>query len=136
MATSGTLENRPSRAAKRPRYEAVIELPPLPPEQYEALKGSIALAADERGGTTPYNLIPMANGAQPGGAEHHPAATPYDLAAWWCRYILPPGGVLLDAFCGSGGVLVAGLDEGASRVIGIDKEAKYLETARRRIRST
>ena len=26
--------------------------------------------------------------------------------------------------------------EGASQVIGIDKEAKYLETARRRIRST
>jgi hypothetical protein len=98
---------------------------------------TISLAADERGGTTPFNLIPMATtGGQPGGAEHHPAPTPYNLAAWWCRYILPPGGVLLDPFCGSGGVLVAGLDEGASQVIGLDKEAKYLETTRRRIRST
>jgi DNA modification methylase len=49
---------------------------------------------------------------------------------------LPEGDVLLDPFCGSGSMLVAGLDEGASQVIGIDKEAKYLETARRRIRST
>ena len=64
----------------------------------------------------------------------HPATTPYDLAAWWCRYLLPPGGVLVDAFCGSGTMLQAGLDCGASKVIGIEKERKYVETARRRIR--
>jgi site-specific DNA-methyltransferase (adenine-specific) len=58
---------------------------------------------------------------------------PYDLAAWWCRYVLPPGGVLLDPFCGSGTMLLAGLDHGASRVIGMDRMAKYLRTARRRI---
>jgi hypothetical protein len=29
-----------------------------------------------------------------------PAATPYDVAAWWCRYILPAGGVLCDPMCG------------------------------------
>jgi DNA modification methylase len=94
---------------------------------------TIARAADERGGTTPFNLLPISNGAQPGGAEHHPASTPYDVAAWWCRYILPPGGVLLDPFCGSGTMLVAGLDHGASKVIGIDKEKKYLAIAKRRI---
>ena len=94
---------------------------------------TIARAADERGGTTPFNLLPISNGAQPGGSEHHPAATPYDVAAWWCRYILPPGGVLLDPFCGSGTMLMAGLDHGASKVIGIDKEKRYLAIARRRI---
>ena len=94
---------------------------------------TIARAADERGGTTPFNLLPIPTGAQPGGAEHHPAATPYDVAAWWCKYILPPGGVLLDPFCGSGTMLVAGLDHGASKVIGIDKEKKYLAIAKRRI---
>ncbi|QDV37579.1 DNA N-6-adenine-methyltransferase [Tautonia plasticadhaerens] len=94
--------------------------------------GRIAGAADERGGTTPFNLLPVAVGAQ-GGTGGHPAATPYDVAAWWCRYLLPEGGVLLDPFCGSGTMLQAALDHGASRVIGIEKEAKYLEIARRRI---
>jgi len=95
--------------------------------------GTIAKAADERGGTTPFNLLPIPNGGRPGGTEHHPATTPYDLAAWWCKYILPPGGVLLDPFCGSGTMLAAGLDHGASRVIGIEKEKDYLAIAKRRI---
>ena len=94
---------------------------------------TIAKSADERGGTTPFNLLPISTGGQPGGAEHHPAATPYDVAAWWCRYILPPGGVLLDPFVGSGTMLAAGLDHGASKVIGIDQEKKYLGIAKRRV---
>lgn len=96
---------------------------------------TIAKSADERGGTTPYNLLPIPTGGQPGGAEHHPAATPYEVAVWWCRYILPPQGVLLDPMCGSGTMLVAGLDHGASQVIGIDREKRYRQTARRRVRN-
>jgi DNA modification methylase len=95
--------------------------------------GTIAEAADERGGTTPFNLLPVPVGSQPGGAEGHPSTTPYDVAAWWCRYLLPRGGVLIDPFCGSGTMLMAGLDHGASRVIGIDREARYLAIARRRV---
>ena len=95
---------------------------------------TISKAADERGGTTPFNLLPIATGGQPGGSEHHPAATPYDLAAWWCKYILPSGGVLLDPFAGSGTMLAAGLDCDASKVIGIEKEKKYLEIAAKRVR--
>jgi DNA modification methylase len=94
---------------------------------------TIGKSAEERGGTTPFNLIPIPTGGQPGGAEHHPAATPYELAAWWCKYILPPGGTLLDPFSGSGTMLAAGLDHGASKVIGIEKEKKYLAIAKRRI---
>ena len=63
-----------------------------------------------------------------------PATTPYAVADWWCRYILPPGGVLLDPFVGSGTMLAAALDNGASKVIGIDKEAKYLRMAAKRVR--
>jgi DNA modification methylase len=94
---------------------------------------TIAGAADERGGTTPFNCLPIPTGGRSPGSEGHPAATPYDLAVWRCRYILPPGGVLCDPFCGSGTMLVAGLGQGASRVIGIDKEARYLRIAGRRI---
>ncbi len=94
---------------------------------------TIAKAADERGGTTPFNCLPISLGGHAGTGHNHPAATPYDLAAWWCKYILPPGGVLLDCFAGSGNVLLAGLNHGASNVIGIEKEKKYLKTARQRI---
>jgi hypothetical protein len=94
---------------------------------------TIARAADERGGTTPFNCLPVSIGGNAGAGHQHPAVTPYDLAAWWCRYILPPGGVLCDPFCGSGTMLLAGLDHGASKVIGIDKEAKYLRVTRRRL---
>ena len=34
---------RSPRTRKTPRYEPVLELPPLPPEQHEALRGNIAL---------------------------------------------------------------------------------------------
>ena len=40
-----------------------------------------------------------------------------------CEINLPQQGVLLDPFCGSGTMLLAGLDCGASKVIGIEKEA-------------
>jgi 16S rRNA G966 N2-methylase RsmD len=47
---------------------------------------------------------------------------------------LPENGVLLDCFAGSGGILASGLDHGASKVIGIEKEGRYIEMAWKRIR--
>jgi DNA modification methylase len=89
-------------------------------------------SVEERGGATPYNLLPVPPENDP-LCEDHPATTPYDLAVWWCRYLLPSAGVLCDPFCGSGTMLQAGLDCGASRVIGIDKVRRYLDTAKRRV---
>jgi DNA modification methylase len=121
----------PSQATSA-RHRADIALR-INPSGRTYRNSTIAKSADERGGTTPFNLLPISTGGQPGGAERHPAATPYDVAAWWCRYILPAGGVLLDPFGGSGTMLAAGLDHGASKVIGIEKEKKYLAIAKRRI---
>ena len=87
-------------------------------------------ALSERGGVTPRNLLVCPIGTAGYG---HPAVTPYRLAEWWCRYLLPPGGVLIDPFCGSGTTMAAALACGASKVIGIDKEEGYLDMARRRI---
>jgi len=93
----------------------------------------MSATADERGGTTPFNCLPIPVGGSAAVGHNHPAVTPYDLAAWWCRYILPENGVLLDPFCGSGTMLLAGLDHGASRVVGMDQVEKYLQTAKKRI---
>ncbi len=90
-------------------------------------------AADERAGTTPFNLLPMAAGGSAKQPNGHPATTPYDVAAWWVKYLLPQGGVLLDCFAGSGTMLAAGLDFGASQVIGIEQHEKYIKIAEKRI---
>ncbi len=94
---------------------------------------SICGTADERVGTTPFHLLLIPVGGDPGGRESHPAGTPYELAHWWARCILPLGGILLDPFCGSGTMLAAGLDQGTSNVIGIDREEKYLATSQARV---
>ena len=83
----------------------------------------------ERGGTTPFNMIRIANG----GPRHsdHPATTSRQLADWWCRYLLPEEGVLLDPFAGSGTILWAGITHGASKVIGIEKKRGYFNEMER-----
>lgn len=90
-------------------------------------------AAEERGGTTPFNLLPIPGGGATGLSRGHPATTPYDVAAWFVKYLLPQGGVLCDCFAGSGTMLAAGLDFEASQVIGIEKEKKYIKIAEKRI---
>jgi DNA modification methylase len=87
----------------------------------------------ERGGSTPYNLLPVAAGGSAAPDLEHPAKTPYDLAAWWVKYLLPQGGVLCDSFAGTGTMLAAGLDFGASRVIGIEQQKKYIKLTEKRI---
>lgn len=77
-----------------------------------------------------HNVLSIPKGGGSPGANGHPAVTPIAVADWWCRYLLPPGGALLDPFCGSGTMLLAGLNNGASKVIGIEKQAKYLKTCR------
>jgi DNA modification methylase len=78
-------------------------------------------------------LLPVAAGGGAAANNSHPASTPFEVAAWWVKYLLPNKGVLLDCFAGSGTMLLAGLDYGASRVIGIDKQKKYLKIAEKRL---
>lgn len=91
-------------------------------------------AAVERGGVTPFNVLPIPNNdsRSGAGAYGHGAGTPLKLADWWTRYIVPPGGVVCDPFCGSGTMGVAALNNGCS-FIGIDTVARYCEIAEKRI---
>lgn len=88
--------------------------------------------AMERGGVTPFNLLPISAGASSrgAGAEGHGAGTPYDLAAWWIRYICPPGGVVLDPFGGAGTMAEAARDQGR-RCILIEKDVDSVERCHR-----
>ena len=84
--------------------------------------GRCSAAAKERGGVTPFNLLPLANtNSQSGaGAHGHGAGTPLKLADWWTRYICPPGGVVADWFMGSATMGVAAIQNGCD-FIGIEK---------------
>jgi hypothetical protein len=86
-----------------------------------------------RGGTTPFNLLAAGSG-RPGGGNTfgHGASTPFNVADWWVRYISPPGGLVLDPFCGSGTVGLAAYQRGR-RFAGIDINPGYCVTARRRL---
>lgn len=91
---------------------------------------------DKDGGVTPYNLLPFENGHTGKGIESgkfgHNAGTPLALADWWTRFLSPPGGLVLDPFCGAGTMAIAAAQNGR-RFIGFEKEAEYVELTRRRL---
>lgn len=89
----------------------------------------------ERGGVTPYNLTIVPNNHTTDdipGLNGHGAGTPLALADWWTRYIVPPGGTVLDPFFGVGTMGIAAI-KNRCHFIGIEKEAHYCDTARERI---
>lgn len=62
----------------------------------------------------------------------HPTVKPIRLMEYLCTLVCPPGGTILDPFTGSGSTGVAAKRLGLNG-IGIEREAEYLEIARRRI---
>jgi site-specific DNA-methyltransferase (adenine-specific) len=73
------------------------------------------------------------DGPTPMGRNYHPTVKPTALMTYLCRLVTPPGGVVLDPFCGSGSTGRGALIAGASRFVGIDQDSEYIEIARRRI---
>lgn len=66
-----------------------------------------------------------------GSRNHHPTVKPTALMRYLCKLVTPPGGIVLDPFCGSGSTLKAAILEGFD-CVGIDKDAEYCEIARAR----
>jgi len=62
----------------------------------------------------------------------HPTVKSIDLMRWLCRLITPPGGLVVDPFCGSGTTGMACKIEGF-RFVGIEQSAQYADIAGRRI---
>jgi site-specific DNA-methyltransferase (adenine-specific) len=64
----------------------------------------------------------------------HPTVKPIDLMSWLVRLVTPPGGMVLDPFCGSGSTGIAATREGFD-FVGIERDPRYVSIARERIRS-
>jgi len=75
---------------------------------------------------------PKASRAERGGENNHPTVKPAALMAYLCRLVTPPRGVVLDPFTGSGSTGIGAIREGFN-FVGIEREAEYVEIARRRI---
>ena len=67
------------------------------------------------------------------GKNNHPTVKPTALMRYLCRLVTPSGGVVLDPFMGSGSTGKAAMLEGLG-FIGIEKEAEYVEIAKKRVR--
>ena len=66
------------------------------------------------------------------GRNSHVTVKPTNLMRWLCRLVTPPGGRVLDPFCGSGSTGKAAVLEGMA-FVGIEREAAYADIARRRV---
>jgi DNA modification methylase len=67
--------------------------------------------------------------------REHQTQKPVDLMRQLIKVVCPPGGVVLDPFCGSGSTGVAALLAGR-RFVGIEKDPDCLAVAERRLRET
>lgn len=81
------------------------------------------------------DLFPTAAGAAytpPTAPNAHPTVKPLALMRWVVRLATPPGGTVLDPFCGSGSTGCAAVLEGR-RFLGIERDEQYAVVARARI---
>ena len=69
--------------------------------------------------------------AQTARGNHHPTVKPIELMRWLARLVTPPGGTLLEPFCGSGTTLLAAEAEGFS-CIASEMSPEYCDIIRAR----
>lgn len=84
----------------------------------------------------PFELLPRADRRSSNGPRlvknSHPTVKPIELMRWLVRLGCPPGGLVLDPFCGSGTTGIAAMLEGRS-FVGIEKSEVFAEIAQARI---
>lgn len=99
--------------------------------------GRIGQHHGDTGGASRFFYCPKASTAERNaglGDEQnpHPTVKPIALMRWLVRLITPPGGLVLDPFCGSGSTGVAAVLEGF-RFLGLEQDAEAVRVAKLRI---
>lgn len=87
------------------------------------MKQGGASYAGDTGTAARFFYSAKASAADRAGSKH-PTVKPLALMRYLCRLVTPPGGAILDPFCGSGTTLQAALECGFSSV-GIEQDAGY-----------
>ncbi|MFL9934262.1 site-specific DNA-methyltransferase [Paraburkholderia sp. RL18-103-BIB-C] len=130
---AGFPQTAPSKAGARGiqhsgRHGGLADIGGNPKEGTNTLRGH----DDDGGSAARFFYCPKASKADRGAGNDHPTVKPLALMAYLVRLVTPPGGVVLDPFMGSGSTGRAACAEGRD-FIGIERDAKYFETARDRI---
>ena len=75
------------------------------------------------------------NPVEPGAwvANHHPTVKPIKLMRWLVRLVTPPGGTVVEPFCGSGTTLIAAEAEGVT-CLAAEMEPAYCDIIRARFK--
>lgn len=115
-----------AKASRRERNAGLEGMPEKPSKSTGWSGDSMPERKDTRPGRTNQTR------PEPVASNNHPTVKPIALMRYLCRLITPPGGTVLDPFCGSGSTGCAAVQEGFN-FVGIEKEAEYAEIARRRI---
>lgn len=120
-----------AKASRREREAGLEGLPERETQDYNLLASTFR--TDPRSPNGGYENKPA-----PPGRNHHPCIKPLALCEYLARLILPPAAYrdtarLLVPFCGSGSEMIGALQAGWRNVEGIEKEAEYVEIARRRL---
>lgn len=98
-------------------------------DQHQRYRGTTGTAAsEERGGVTPFNVLPLPNTASRKVGVGHEGQTPEALTHWWLRYACPPRGRVLDPFVGTGTTLRVARELGLTSV-GIEQNAEWCQVA-------
>lgn len=106
--------------------------------QYSGEDGSAArffycakASSADRGDET-LQALPLFDMPEDTFRNDHPTVKPVSLMKYLLRLVVPPGGIILDPFLGSGSTLVAASELGL-RAIGIDDGERSCEIAAKRI---
>lgn len=104
------------------------------PSGYTMRAGRCLNASVDRGGVTPFNVLPIANtnSNESAGASGHGAGTPYNLAAWWVRYLCPKGGIVVDPCGGTMTMGLAAVRQGR-RFLGCEQMAQHFDAGVKRM---
>lgn len=94
-------------------------------------EGSAGLVMKHTDGSAKANPYAGTSGARP-RRNSHPTVKAVGLMRWLVRLVTPPGGLVLDPFCGSGTTGVAAIHEGMG-FLGIEREQDYVRIAQARI---
>jgi site-specific DNA-methyltransferase (adenine-specific) len=69
-------------------------------------------------------------------ANIHPTVKPIKLMRWLIRLVTPKGGTILEPFCGSGTTMIAAeLEDNEYKCIGIEREPKYCDIIKARVKN-
>jgi site-specific DNA-methyltransferase (adenine-specific) len=95
--------------------------------------GSAEAIAGFPGATSKYFYSAKSTKAERGHADH-PAQKPMALMRWLVRLLVPPGGIVLDPFAGSGTTGAAAVAEGIDAVL-IERDGTFAAMASDRLRN-